>query len=155
MKKHKDKDFPTNEIFKVYIDHPLYFKENIDENRLDDYDFDFLMYIIYGKKFRKEDIDHIHPYFILKFKGYDIDKINTVVNYQLLDYGINRGDKNNKELKDWINGLVNKDDYLKKHLIPDNPDLWTSENYEQFLICLLYTSPSPRDISGSRMPSSA
>ena len=23
------------------------------------------------------------------------------------------------------------------------------------LICLLYTSPSPRDISGSRMPSSA
>ena len=133
MKKHKDKDFPTNEIFKVYIDHPLYFKENIDENRLDDYDFDFLMYIIYGKKFRKEDIDHIHPYSIL-IKGYDIDKINTVVNYQLLDYGINRGDKNNKELKDWINGLVNKDDYLKRHLIPDNPDLWTSENYEQFLI---------------------
>ena len=25
----------------------------------------------------------------------------------------------------------------------------------QFLRCLLYTSPSPRDISGSRMPSSA
>ena len=24
-----------------------------------------------------------------------------------------------------------------------------------FMICLLYTSPSPRDISGSRMPSSA
>ena len=24
-----------------------------------------------------------------------------------------------------------------------------------FLACLLYTSPSPRDISGSRMPSSA
>ena len=24
-----------------------------------------------------------------------------------------------------------------------------------FLLCLLYTSPSPRDISGSRMPSSA
>ena len=26
---------------------------------------------------------------------------------------------------------------------------------EGFCICLLYTSPSPRDISGSRMPSSA
>ena len=25
----------------------------------------------------------------------------------------------------------------------------------QYTICLLYTSPSPRDISGSRMPSSA
>ena len=24
-----------------------------------------------------------------------------------------------------------------------------------YIICLLYTSPSPRDISGSRMPSSA
>ena len=26
---------------------------------------------------------------------------------------------------------------------------------EMYVICLLYTSPSPRDISGSRMPSSA
>ena len=35
----------------------------------------------------------------------------------------------------------------------DNP----SEIFKltQDLICLLYTSPSPRDISGSRMPSSA
>jgi len=134
MKNHKDKDFPTNEIFKAYIDHPLYFKEDIDENRLDDYDFDFLMYIIYGKKFRKEDIDHIHPYSILKSKGYDVDKINTVANYQLLDYDINRNDKRDKELKDWINELENKEDCLKRHLIPSNPNLWTSENYEQFLI---------------------
>ena len=27
--------------------------------------------------------------------------------------------------------------------------------YLKYLFCLLYTSPSPRDISGSRMPSSA
>ena len=27
--------------------------------------------------------------------------------------------------------------------------------YEKLIPCLLYTSPSPRDISGSRMPSSA
>ena len=27
--------------------------------------------------------------------------------------------------------------------------------YEEVMDCLLYTSPSPRDISGSRMPSSA
>jgi len=134
MKKHKDKDFPTDEIFKVYINHPLRFEEKIDETRLDDYDLDFLMYVIYGKKFRKEDIDHIHPTSILKSKGYDTDKINTVVNYQLLDYGINRGDKNDKELKDWIEGLKNKEDYLKRHLIPNNPELWMSDNYEQFLI---------------------
>ena len=29
------------------------------------------------------------------------------------------------------------------------------DNYDQYSGCLLYTSPSPRDISGSRMPSSA
>ena len=28
-------------------------------------------------------------------------------------------------------------------------------NYEQYYICLLYTSPSPRDVEESRMPSSA
>ena len=31
----------------------------------------------------------------------------------------------------------------------------TIKNKIRFLTCLLYTSPSPRDISGSRMPSSA
>ena len=30
-----------------------------------------------------------------------------------------------------------------------------TRNIEELSICLLYTSPSPRDISGSRMPSSA
>ena len=30
-----------------------------------------------------------------------------------------------------------------------------NKNYEKYRSCLLYTSPSPRDISGSRMPSSA
>lgn len=133
MKAHKDDKFPTQEIFKVYIDHPLYFKASIDENRLDDYDFDFLMYVIYGKKFRREDVDHIHPYSILESKGLSPDKINTVANYQLLDYSTNRGDKNNRELKDWINGLINKEDYLKRHLIPDDENLWTSDNYEKFV----------------------
>jgi uncharacterized protein with ParB-like and HNH nuclease domain len=133
MKNNKDKEFPTDEIFKVYITHPLHFKETIDENRLDDYDFDFLMYIIYGKKFRKDDIDHIHPYSILESKGYGPDKINTIANYQLLDYSINRGDKNNKELKDWINKLPNKEDYLKRHVLPKKSNLWSSDNYEQFL----------------------
>ena len=36
--------------------------------------------------------------------------------------------------------------------------VWVAEPYgfdSPTLICLLYTSPSPRDISGSRMPSSA
>ena len=36
-----------------------------------------------------------------------------------------------------------------------NPDfIWIGE-HQLCYTCLLYTSPSPRDISGSRMPSSA
>ena len=30
-----------------------------------------------------------------------------------------------------------------------------ANTHGEFITCLLYTSPSPRDISGSRMPSSA
>ena len=38
----------------------------------------------------------------------------------------------------------------------DDPDgVLNQTEYTQPCICLLYTSPSPRDISGSRMPSSA
>lgn len=133
MKEYKNEKFPIGEIFKVYIEHPLYFKENIYEERLDDYDRDFLMYIIYGKKFRKEDLDHIHPYSILEDKGFSPEEINTVVNLQLLDYGLNRGDKNNKKLKDWIEDLPDKKNYLKRHLIPDNPELWSSDNYKEFI----------------------
>ena len=39
---------------------------------------------------------------------------------------------------------------LVKEVLPDQP-----LNWEQRLSCLLYTSPSPRDQRGSRMPSSA
>ena len=47
--------------------------------------------------------------------------------------------------------------YLRSKLWPfkeaENPDPSTTD--DKFLICLLYTSPSPRDLSTSRMPSSA
>ena len=42
----------------------------------------------------------------------------------------------------------NKDDQI-------NYEIKNSINFGLLNICLLYTSPSPRDISGSRMPSSA
>ena len=37
----------------------------------------------------------------------------------------------------------------------DKPDVDNIEGLSPAISCLLYTSPSPRDISGSRMPSSA
>ena len=39
--------------------------------------------------------------------------------------------------------------------IKSHPQLRVEEVLARAKICLLYTSPSPRDISGSRMPSSA
>ena len=34
--------------------------------------------------------------------------------------------------------------------------VWVKKKYDDaYLVCLLYTSPSPRDQRGSRMPSSA
>jgi hypothetical protein len=135
IKKHKNKEFPTDNLFEMYINHPLNFDKEIKEDKLDSYDFEFLMYIIYDKssKFREEDIDHIHPYSILASKGVQPEEINTVANRQLLDYGTNRGDKSNKELNDWISGLANKNDYLKRHLIPSDEQLWISDNFRNFI----------------------
>ena len=45
-------------------------------------------------------------------------------------------------------------DYLKK-LLPEGERRIVSGKVELFDGCLLYTSPSPRDLSTSRMPSSA
>ena len=55
-------------------------------------------------------------------------------------YGLGNFDKDEKKGYNIINKCIktNKDDRLT-----------------QYLICLLYTSPSPRDLSTSRMPSSA
>ena len=44
------------------------------------------------------------------------------------------------------------DGQIAKGFMLDNRCVYLEE---KSLICLLYTSPSPRDISGSRMPSSA
>ncbi len=133
MKNYKNQDFPIKEIFEVYEKHPLYFKSSIDIERLNEYDFDFLMYILYGKKFRKEDIDHIHPYSILKKKGYKEEDINNIANYQLLESNINRHEKRDKELYQWVRQIHNREDYLKRHLIPMEEELWRSKNFKNFL----------------------
>ena len=48
------------------------------------------------------------------------------------------------------NGVASRN----KSLLGHNA-IFTPEVMDDIHICLLYTSPSPRDISGSRMPSSA
>ena len=58
-----------------------------------------------------------------------------------------------QQFKDLKQGLTT----LRRVQDTDSPELTVLKLYllEQGQLCLLYTSPSPRDISGSRMPSSA
>ena len=49
----------------------------------------------------------------------------------------------------------NKSDIFKNEVIQGYDDLRISDYKKSFNTCLLYTSPSPRDVSTSRMPSSA
>ena len=44
---------------------------------------------------------------------------------------------------------------FKEELLSDRIAKVVYKGDQMTIICLLYTSPSPRDISGSRMPSSA
>ena len=53
---------------------------------------------------------------------------------------------------EWIEQFVNKAVEMKID------EIWLLEHcyiFEEFISCLLYTSPSPRDPKTSRMPSSA
>ena len=50
---------------------------------------------------------------------------------------------------------LNAEEIVLKALLGDNPSEETKEKFRLMLSCLLYTSPSPRDIGPSRMPSSA
>lgn len=136
MKRNKGKEFPTNSLFDVYRSHPLYFTSKIDNNRVHLFDRDYVLYLIYDgqAKIRNEDIDHVHPRSLLQGR-FDDWKINNVVNYQLLDSKTNRGEKNGKELSTWINKHIkseNVENYLRRHFIPENHNLWESENFEQF-----------------------
>jgi len=133
----KGKDFPENEIYELYTQHPLHFFErSVSEEHLDRLDRSVIHYIIYdcGRTVREQDIDHIHPKSILEAKDVSWEKINSIANFQLLDSRTNRGEKNGKELKEWINKHVDdKEVYLSRHCIPNKSDLWDSENFDMFL----------------------
>ena len=42
-----------------------------------------------------------------------------------------------------------------QYMFKDIPETGSHDDFIQYTLCLLYTSPSPRDLSTSRMPSSA
>ena len=83
-------------------------------------------------------------------------------------YGKNREKiiKQALEIKNVFQQIQKKSSVISQSLVPHLETLTNHIDYEwggfkgspkfpQFYVCLLYTSPSPRDLSTSRMPSSA
>lgn len=137
MQQSKGGAFPKDRLFRVYAGHPLRFVPTVDEKNLGDFDQEYIFYLIYNglPAIRSEDIDHIHPRSLLLDAGFDEWMVNNIVNYQLLDSGTNRGQKNGKKLADWINSGIdaaNRQGYLNRHLIPQDPALWETENFDKF-----------------------
>lgn len=140
IKEYKNQKFPVKKLFEVYVNHPITFNTdyltNNNFDKLDELDSSFIYYLIYGKAIRTNDIDHIMPKSILEKKKYDLWDINSIKNFQLLDYGTNRGDKNAKSFFEWVSNpkyVKNKEEYLKIHLIPTNEEFWKEKNFKDFI----------------------
>lgn len=138
IRKHKNLDFPTDELFSVYTDYPISFSTKYDANRLDQLDSSFVFYLMYDKSktIRTNDVDHIMPKSILFGMNYDSEKINSIRNFQLIDYGTNRGEKNGKSFVSWVNNVSyvkDKASFVKRHLIPIDETLWPESKFIEFI----------------------
>lgn len=136
MQSHKGQAFPTEALFDIYRNHPLpNFSTDYSIERLPTLNASFLYFLIYGDTLaaRINDVDHIMPKSILEGLQFDARKVNSICNYQLLDYETNRGGKNAKPFKEWLTKQVaNKEVYLAMHLIPQDETLWDEQNFESF-----------------------
>lgn len=138
IKDHKNLSFPIDELFQVYKDHPITFTSQYDSSNLDILDSSFLYYLIYDQSqtIRIQDIDHIMPKSKLEPLNFEPAKINSIKNFQLIDYGTNRGEKNGKEFALWINNpeyVTDKPSFIKRHLIPADETIWEENKFEEFI----------------------
>jgi hypothetical protein len=128
--------FPTDQIFAMYEAHPLVFSRELSVQRLPQWDMSFVFYLIYGcRSLAGRDIDHIQPKSLLEAAQAPSEKIHSVSNFQLLDEDTNRAGKRAKELKEWIKdwGEAERSQYLSRHLIPQTPELWSLDHFDEFL----------------------
>ena len=137
MKQHKKMAFPVEDILNIYRNHPLSnFSTDYTPERLNALGRSFVFYLMYcdgGISKRTNDIDHVMPKVELEKRGKDPQMINSIINFQLLDFSTNRGDKNKTPLSKWINENVpNKATYLKEHFIPTDESLWDEDRFEDF-----------------------
>ncbi|MCB8944529.1 MAG: DUF262 domain-containing protein [Ardenticatenaceae bacterium] len=135
LKGFKGELFPVNELFQVYQNHPLRFSEELSAKQVENWDRDFIFYLIYDYQvISNRDIDHIHPSSKLEAANVAPGFIHTTANFQLLESDTNRHEKRAKDFSQWImSGVTNRDSYLKRHMIPADESMWKIENYYNFL----------------------
>lgn len=138
IRSHKNLDFPVADLFSVYTNYPIIFTSKYDPTILDQLDASFVYYLMYdqAKTIRVNDVDHIMPKSILENLNFDSAKINSIKNFQLIDYGTNRGAKNGRSFASWINNptyVKDKSAFAKLHLIPSDEALWSEDRFEEFI----------------------
>jgi hypothetical protein len=139
IQNYKNVEFPIDRLFQVYLNHPVTFSAQYDITNLDQLESSFLFYLMYDRKqtIRLQDIDHIIPKSVLEANDCDWTKINSIRNFQLLDFGTNRWEKNAKPFRKWVNDpsfVADKPAYVKRHLIPPDELLWDENKFDDFLI---------------------
>jgi hypothetical protein len=136
VSRYKGELFPAAELFTVYESHPLVFSQEVSEARLNNWDMNFVFYLIYDQhNLSGRDIDHVQPRSLLEAANVPAQKIHFLGNYQLLDESTNRGDKRAKQLADWLKDWKETElgSYIQRHLIPQDRSLWLMENFDAFL----------------------
>ncbi len=137
IRQYKNKPFPVESLFGMYSNHPIVFTLDYQTGTLDDLDSTFLFYLMYDRTrtTRTNDTDHIMPKSILEQKGYAPEAINSIRNFQLLDFGTNRGTKNARPFREWVTdneSVKNMGQFASIHLIPPDQDLWSEERFPEF-----------------------
>lgn len=135
MQTAKGQTFPLDNLFEVYYEYGVTFTEVIDSSKLAGFERQFLYYLMYDRKstIRPQDIDHIMAKSLLEGK-FEWDKINNIANFQLIDTTTNRGEKNAKPFKEWMEQSVkDKPAFVKRHLIPSDESIWDIENFDSFV----------------------
>jgi len=131
----KKADFPVEGLFDVYKAHGVTFTDTFDVSMLDSLDASFIFYLMYDRKqtIRVQDIDHIMPKSRLSDAKVEWNQINSIRNYQLLDYGTNRGEKNASPFKTWLcTKVTDKASFITRHLIPNDESLWDESAFAAF-----------------------
>ncbi|HEX5359676.1 MAG TPA: DUF262 domain-containing protein [Fluviicoccus sp.] len=77
---------------------------------------------------------HVIPKSLLKDKGYETGEINEIANMAFITGQTNRR-ISNKEAVAYLQDVIVKqgEEALKSQCVPLNPELWTTDNYKEFL----------------------